>query len=197
MPPCGHKSVIAGLNTFNDFKECQILSPYLLAPFVVVLTHFNASSSPPLLSPLPQTAGEWAQVLQLQRQFHQAQLSKWQQILQSSVTLLDQVCVYVCASVDDTIAWLASGSRRVMQKLLVVLLIPLCQCHKKRHQSSDTGGADHPPLLVSGLAQTHRSEWEDYYAAHMMSVLKKNHRSETIPRNSSRSLRAVNTDMKN
>lgn len=99
MPPCGHKSVIAGLNTFNDFKECQILSPYLLAPFVVVLTHFNASSSPPLLSPLPQTAGEWAQVLQLQRQFHQAQLSKWQQILQSSVTLLDQVCVYVCVCV--------------------------------------------------------------------------------------------------
>uniref|UniRef100_A0A672ZK26 VASt domain-containing protein n=1 Tax=Sphaeramia orbicularis TaxID=375764 RepID=A0A672ZK26_9TELE len=44
-------------------------------------------------SPLPQTAGEWAQVLHLQRQFHQAQLSKWQQILQSSVTLLDQVCV--------------------------------------------------------------------------------------------------------
>uniref|UniRef100_A0A3B4UBD9 GRAM domain containing 1A n=1 Tax=Seriola dumerili TaxID=41447 RepID=A0A3B4UBD9_SERDU len=41
--------------------------------------------------PLPQTAGEWAQVLQLQRQFHQAQLSKWQQILQSSVTLLDQM----------------------------------------------------------------------------------------------------------
>ncbi|XP_034030060.1 protein Aster-A isoform X2 [Thalassophryne amazonica] len=42
-------------------------------------------------SPLPQTAGEWAQVLQLQRQFHQAQLNKWQQILQSSVTLLDQM----------------------------------------------------------------------------------------------------------
>ncbi|KAL3059903.1 hypothetical protein OYC64_014493 [Pagothenia borchgrevinki] len=42
-------------------------------------------------SPLPQTAEEWAQVLQLQRQFHQAQLSKWQQILQSSVTLLDQM----------------------------------------------------------------------------------------------------------
>ncbi|XP_063736369.1 protein Aster-A isoform X2 [Eleginops maclovinus] len=42
-------------------------------------------------SPLPQTAGEWAQVLQLQRQFHQAQLSKWQQILQSSVMLLDQM----------------------------------------------------------------------------------------------------------
>uniref|UniRef100_A0A6Q2ZCQ8 VASt domain-containing protein n=1 Tax=Esox lucius TaxID=8010 RepID=A0A6Q2ZCQ8_ESOLU len=42
-------------------------------------------------SPLPQTAGEWAQVLQLQRQFHQAQLGKWQHILQSSVTLLDQM----------------------------------------------------------------------------------------------------------
>uniref|UniRef100_A0A8C7GJR2 Protein Aster-A n=1 Tax=Oncorhynchus kisutch TaxID=8019 RepID=A0A8C7GJR2_ONCKI len=41
--------------------------------------------------PLPQSAGEWAQVLQLQRQFHQAQLGKWQQILQSSVTLLDQM----------------------------------------------------------------------------------------------------------
>lgn len=47
------------------------------------------------VSPLPQTAGEWAQVLQLQRQFHQAQLSKWQQILQSSVTLLDQVGVFL------------------------------------------------------------------------------------------------------
>ncbi|XP_071239343.1 protein Aster-A-like isoform X1 [Salvelinus alpinus] len=42
-------------------------------------------------SPLPQSAGEWAQVLQLQRQIHQAQLGKWQQILQSSVTLLDQM----------------------------------------------------------------------------------------------------------
>ncbi|XP_039506641.1 protein Aster-A isoform X6 [Pimephales promelas] len=42
-------------------------------------------------SPLPQSAGEWAQVLQLQRQFHQAQLNKWQQILQSSVALLDQM----------------------------------------------------------------------------------------------------------
>ncbi|KAI9999920.1 hypothetical protein NQD34_011763 [Periophthalmus magnuspinnatus] len=42
-------------------------------------------------SPLPQSAAEWAQVLQLQRQFHQAQLNKWQQILQSSVALLDQM----------------------------------------------------------------------------------------------------------
>ncbi|XP_037532033.1 protein Aster-A isoform X2 [Nematolebias whitei] len=42
-------------------------------------------------SPLPQTSGEWAQVLHLQRQFHQAQLGKWQQVLQSSVTLLDQM----------------------------------------------------------------------------------------------------------
>ncbi|XP_028326383.1 protein Aster-A isoform X2 [Gouania willdenowi] len=42
-------------------------------------------------SPLPQTSSEWAQVLQLQRQFHQAQLSKWQHILQSSVSLLDQM----------------------------------------------------------------------------------------------------------
>lgn len=54
---------------------------------------FSSSSSSSPLSPLPQTAGEWAQVLQLQRQFHQAQLSKWQQILQSSVSLLDQVGV--------------------------------------------------------------------------------------------------------
>ncbi|XP_051575750.1 protein Aster-A-like isoform X2 [Myxocyprinus asiaticus] len=42
-------------------------------------------------SPLPQSAGEWAQILQLQRQFHQSQMNKWQQILQSSVTLLDQM----------------------------------------------------------------------------------------------------------
>lgn len=63
----------------------------------------------PSRSPLPQTAGEWAQVLQLQRQFHQAQLNKWQQILQSSVTLLDQVgdtlcvCVYACVCVCECV----------------------------------------------------------------------------------------------
>lgn len=59
---------------------------------LLTLPLVSPSSSSPL-SPLPQTAGEWAQVLQLQRQFHQAQLSKWQQILQSSVSLLDQVGV--------------------------------------------------------------------------------------------------------
>ncbi|MCI4391125.1 hypothetical protein PGIGA_G00130740 [Pangasianodon gigas] len=42
-------------------------------------------------SPLPQSSSEWMKVLQLQRQFHQAQLNKWQQILHSSVTLLDQM----------------------------------------------------------------------------------------------------------
>ncbi|XP_066499554.1 protein Aster-A isoform X2 [Hoplias malabaricus] len=42
-------------------------------------------------SPLPQSVAEWTRVLQMQRQFHQAQLGKWQQILQSSVTLLDQM----------------------------------------------------------------------------------------------------------
>uniref|UniRef100_A0AAR2JIZ0 GRAM domain containing 1A n=1 Tax=Pygocentrus nattereri TaxID=42514 RepID=A0AAR2JIZ0_PYGNA len=47
-------------------------------------------------SPLPQSAAEWTQVLQMQRQFHQAQLGKWQQILQSSVTLLDQVPQMSC-----------------------------------------------------------------------------------------------------
>ncbi|XP_053530781.1 protein Aster-A isoform X3 [Ictalurus punctatus] len=42
-------------------------------------------------SPLPQSSSEWMKVLQLQRQFHQTQLNKWQQILHSSVTLLDQM----------------------------------------------------------------------------------------------------------
>lgn len=66
-----------------------------------VLFSSSLFSSLPFCSPLPQTAGEWAQVLQLQRQFHQAQLSKWQQILQSSVTLLDQVCM--CFYLFDSI----------------------------------------------------------------------------------------------
>ena len=82
----------------------------------------------------------------------------------------------VCATVDDTIVWLASGSIRVMQKLLVVLLIPLCQSHKKGHQSSETGGADHPPLLVSVLAQTSPDQYGGitmYSTDCMMSVLKK------------------------
>ncbi|XP_060756485.1 protein Aster-A isoform X2 [Neoarius graeffei] len=42
-------------------------------------------------SPLPQSSSEWMKVLELQRQFHQAQMNKWQQILHSSVTLLDQM----------------------------------------------------------------------------------------------------------
>uniref|UniRef100_A0A8D0CWB3 GRAM domain containing 1A n=1 Tax=Sander lucioperca TaxID=283035 RepID=A0A8D0CWB3_SANLU len=76
-------------DTVTNFNNSALL---LFSPFPL-------STSFPLLSPLPQTAGEWAQVLQLQRQFHQAQLSKWQQILQSSVTLLDQVCARVCLCV--------------------------------------------------------------------------------------------------
>ncbi|XP_048859705.1 protein Aster-A-like isoform X1 [Brienomyrus brachyistius] len=42
-------------------------------------------------SPLPQTVEEWTQVIQMHRQFHQAQLNKWQQILKSSVAMLDQM----------------------------------------------------------------------------------------------------------
>ncbi|KAG7276584.1 hypothetical protein CRUP_019634 [Coryphaenoides rupestris] len=41
--------------------------------------------------PSPQTPADWLQVLQLQRRFHQNQLNKWQQILSSSVSLLDQM----------------------------------------------------------------------------------------------------------
>ncbi|XP_053467364.1 protein Aster-A isoform X2 [Ictalurus furcatus] len=42
-------------------------------------------------SPLPQSSSEWMKVLELQRRFHQTQMNKWQQILHSSVTLLDQM----------------------------------------------------------------------------------------------------------
>lgn len=106
-------------------------------------------------------------------------------IINQPISLSDSICVRVgrrmcllvsqcvCASVDDTIVWLASGSSRVMQKLLVVLLIPLCQYHKKRHQSSETGGADHPPLLVSVLAQTSPDQYGGITMYSMMSVLKK------------------------
>lgn len=47
--------------------------------------------------------------------------------------------VFVCFSstlidsVSDTIVRLASGLTGVMQNLLVVLLIPPCQCQKKSH----------------------------------------------------------------
>ncbi|XP_069041527.1 protein Aster-A isoform X3 [Lepisosteus oculatus] len=42
-------------------------------------------------SKLPQTASEWAQILELQKQFHQAEIQKWQQILKASVGLLDEM----------------------------------------------------------------------------------------------------------
>ncbi|MGH0159225.1 UNVERIFIED_CONTAM: hypothetical protein FKN15_069520 [Acipenser sinensis] len=40
---------------------------------------------------LPQTASEWAQILELQKQFHKAEVCKWKQILKSSVGLLDEM----------------------------------------------------------------------------------------------------------
>ncbi|XP_043357806.1 protein Aster-A isoform X5 [Dermochelys coriacea] len=42
---------------------------------------------------LPQTAGEWAEVLELQRRFHGAEVRKWRQILEASVELLDEMKV--------------------------------------------------------------------------------------------------------
>lgn len=112
------------------------------------------------------------------------------------ICLLVSRCV--CASADDTIAWLASGSSRVMQKLLVVLLIPLCQCHKKHHQSSETGGPDHPPYSHLCRLKNYTSPY--YYRGLLytvqMSVLNNiNHRSGAVSLNRSRSLQTVNTDM--
>ncbi|XP_035601710.1 protein Aster-A-like isoform X1 [Oncorhynchus keta] len=75
--------VLVALNMLLFYKLCSLER----AAHTLETWHSFSLSD----SPLPQSAGEWAQVLQLQRQFHQAQLGKWQQILQSSVTLLDQM----------------------------------------------------------------------------------------------------------
>ncbi|KAL7981160.1 hypothetical protein Chor_005394 [Crotalus horridus] len=40
---------------------------------------------------LPQTASEWAEILELQKQFHSVEVQKWKQILKASVELLDEV----------------------------------------------------------------------------------------------------------
>lgn len=42
-------------------------------------------------SKLPQTQMEWAQLLESQQRFHDAELQKWREIIKSSVVLLDQV----------------------------------------------------------------------------------------------------------
>ncbi|XP_074836959.1 protein Aster-A [Carettochelys insculpta] len=42
---------------------------------------------------LPQTVGEWAKVLELQRRFHGAEVRKWRRILEASVELLDEMKV--------------------------------------------------------------------------------------------------------
>uniref|UniRef100_A0A674CG61 GRAM domain containing 1A n=1 Tax=Salmo trutta TaxID=8032 RepID=A0A674CG61_SALTR len=75
--------VLVALNMLLFYKLCSLER----AAHTLETWHSFSLSD----SPLPQSAEEWAQVLQLQRQFHQAQLGKWQQILQSSVTLLDQM----------------------------------------------------------------------------------------------------------
>ncbi|XP_026574643.1 GRAM domain-containing protein 1A isoform X3 [Pseudonaja textilis] len=40
---------------------------------------------------LPQTASEWAEILELQKQFHSVEVQKWKQILKASVELLDEM----------------------------------------------------------------------------------------------------------
>ncbi|KYO42982.1 GRAM domain-containing protein 1A [Alligator mississippiensis] len=40
---------------------------------------------------LPQTAAEWAEVLELQRRFQRVEVQKWRQILRASVELLDEM----------------------------------------------------------------------------------------------------------
>ncbi|KAM8902352.1 protein Aster-B isoform 8-T9 [Spinachia spinachia] len=42
-------------------------------------------------SKLPQTQMEWAQLLEAQQRFHDAELQKWREIIKSSVVLLDQM----------------------------------------------------------------------------------------------------------
>uniref|UniRef100_A0A8C6TJP3 GRAM domain containing 1Bb n=1 Tax=Neogobius melanostomus TaxID=47308 RepID=A0A8C6TJP3_9GOBI len=42
-------------------------------------------------SKLPQTQMEWAQLLEAQQRFHDAELQKWREIIKSSVALLDQM----------------------------------------------------------------------------------------------------------
>lgn len=44
-----------------------------------------------ILSKLPQTQMEWAQLLEAQQRYHDAELQKWRDIIKSSVVLLDQV----------------------------------------------------------------------------------------------------------
>lgn len=53
-----------------------------------------ARSRPPFAvfaSKLPQTQMEWAQLLEAQQRYHDAELQKWREIIKSSVVLLDQV----------------------------------------------------------------------------------------------------------
>uniref|UniRef100_A0A8C5RHR3 GRAM domain containing 1A n=1 Tax=Laticauda laticaudata TaxID=8630 RepID=A0A8C5RHR3_LATLA len=45
---------------------------------------------------LPQTASEWAEILELQKQFHSVEVQKWKQILKASVELLDEVSLRKC-----------------------------------------------------------------------------------------------------
>lgn len=42
-------------------------------------------------SKLPQTQMEWAQLLEAQQRYHDAELQKWREIIKSSVVLLDQM----------------------------------------------------------------------------------------------------------
>ncbi|XP_057203848.1 protein Aster-B isoform X18 [Triplophysa rosa] len=77
-------------------------------------------------SKLPQTQVEWAQLLESQQRYHDAELQKWKEIIKSSVLLLDQVdkththrcdltmvkiceCMYVFIQMKDSLLSLQKG----------------------------------------------------------------------------------------
>ncbi|XP_059574886.1 protein Aster-A isoform X1 [Alligator mississippiensis] len=63
---------------------------------------------------LPQTAAEWAEVLELQRRFQRVEVQKWRQILRASVELLDEVLGDGGPSLD---AWALSSPREMKLSL--------------------------------------------------------------------------------
>lgn len=62
-----------------------------LYPYDCVLTQLTVFPSK-----LPQTQMEWAQLLEAQQRYHDAELQKWREIIKSSVVLLDQVQQRIC-----------------------------------------------------------------------------------------------------
>lgn len=84
--------VVSSVGHFWQYRRANVAESILERPETVARTAgLTRAVCLSRISKLPQTQVEWAQLLEAQQRYHDAELQKWKEIIKSSVLLLDQV----------------------------------------------------------------------------------------------------------